>query len=177
MLNQLITPAPDFRHPLQLLSACHGRITGFNDLLLRLPAHLEAHGTDADAKQAAERVLKYFDTAGMHHHDDEEKNLFPMVREIAAKENNQEILEILDLLLAQHKEMTQAWQELRHYLLMLAEGGSVEPASMPVGRFVNLYRQHMPLEDNILLPYASTVLQPAQLDSLGDAMAERRDVK
>lgn len=173
MINRLMTPAPDFRHPLQLLGACHGRIRGFNDLLLRLPAHLEAHGADHDARQAAERILKYFDTAGQHHHEDEERNLFPMVREIAAREGNQDILDILDVLIAQHQAMNQAWQELRLALLAVAQG---EAAALPVERFVGLYREHMPLEDETLLPYASKVLQPAQLEALGDAMAERRGV-
>lgn len=175
-MHNLLTPAPDFQHPLQLLHACHGRITGFNDLLLRLPAHLEAHGVDADAKQAAQRLLKYFDTAGRHHHEDEEHNLFPMVREAALAQDNHDIPEILDLLIAQHREMEQAWQALRQELLKLAEGQAVDPMALPVEGFVSLYRQHMPLEDEQLLPYASKVLSPAQLESLGDAMGKRRGI-
>lgn len=175
-MNPFTTPAPDFQHPLQLLSACHGRIASFNDLLMRLQPHLVANGSDADARQAAERILKYFDTAGQHHHEDEERNLFPVLREIAAGEGNREILGLLDLLMAQHQEMNQAWQDLRLYLLTLVEGGEVEATAMPVERFVGLYREHMPLEDKVLLPYASRVLQAAQLEAIGDAMAERRGV-
>lgn len=175
-MNPFNTPAPDFQHPLQLLSACHGRITGFNDLLLRLPAHIAEHGTDADAQQAATRILKYFDTAGQHHHEDEERSLFPVLRDIAAQEGNQEILGLLELLVTQHQEMNQAWQELRLYLLTLSQGGEVDPAVMPVERFVGLYHEHMPLEDKVLLPYASRVLNASQLDALGNAMAERRGV-
>jgi hemerythrin-like domain-containing protein len=176
LMNLFNTPAPDFQHPLQLLSACHGRITGFNALLLRLPSHIAANGIDADVQQAATRILKYFDTAGQHHHEDEERSLFPVLRDIAAQEGNQEILELLELLIAQHQEMNRTWQELRLYLLTLSEGGEVDPAALPVERFVGLYQEHMPLEDKVLLPYASRVLNAAQLDSLGDAMAERRGV-
>lgn len=177
LMTQLLTPAPDFRHALGLLGACHRRIEGFNDLLLRLPTHLDSHGTDPEAMQAAERILKYFDTAGQHHHEDEEQDLFPMVREAATQQGNHEILEILDLLLAQHRDMMQAWQDLRPYLLALSQGGHVEPATMPAERFVSLYRQHVPLEDNLLLPYAAKTLTPAQVEALGNAMAARRGVE
>jgi len=175
-MNPFTTPAPDFQHPLQLLSACHGRINSFNDLLLRLPPHLEVNGSDQDARQAAERILKYFDTAGQHHHEDEERNLFPVLHDIAKTEGNREILGLLELLVAQHREMTQAWQELRLYLLTVMEGGEVLPAAMSVERFIGLYNEHMPLEDKVLLPYASRVLSAAQLEALGEAMAERRGV-
>lgn len=183
-MTQLLTPAPDFRHALGLLGACHRRIEGFNDLLLRLPTHLDSHGADAEAGQAAQRILKYFDSAALHHHEDEERDLFPMVKEAATQQGNHEILEILDLLLAQHREMTQAWQDLRPYLQALAQGEQVEEqveeqvnsVALPAEYFVSLYRQHIPLEDNLLLPYAVKTLTPTQVEALGEAMAERRGV-
>lgn len=175
-MTQLITPAPDFQHALGLLGACHRRIEGFNDVLLRLPTHLDSHGADAEARQAAGRILKYFDSAALHHHEDEEQDLFPMVRAAATQQGNHEILEILDLLLIQHREMAQAWQELRTHLLALVQGCHEESFALPAERFVNLYRQHIPLEDNLLLPYAVKTLTLAQVEALGDAMAERRGV-
>ena len=175
-MNQLLAPAPDFRHALGLLGACHRRIEGFNDLLLRLPTHLDSYGADAEARQAAGRILKYFDSAAQHHHEDEEQDLFPLMREAAMQQGNHEILEILDLLLAQHRDLALAWQDLRPYLLAVQQGGHVEPSTLPVERLVSLYRQHIPLEDNLLLPYAEKTLTLVQLEALGEAMARRRDV-
>lgn len=176
MANWLIAPAPDFSHPLDLLSACHRRINGFIDMLLKLPDYVSQHGVDADAMQAAERVLKYFDSAGQHHHDDEEENLFPMLREAALQQGNGEILALLDDLLAQHVGMTQAWQELRLCLLALTRGEVVDQVAMPVQHFAALYRKHIPLEENFILPYAERTLSPSQIEDLGMEMARRRGV-
>lgn len=174
-MNLLGKPAPDFTHALGLLGACHRRIEGFNDLLLRLPVHLESHGADTEAAQAAERILKYFDSAAQHHHEDEEIDLFPRVRAAATQQGNHEILEILDVLLAQHREMGAAWQDLRARLLELTQGRLADVA-LPIERFVSLYRQHIPLEDNLLLPYATKMLTPEQIEMLGETMAARRGV-
>ena len=172
----LYTPAPEFSQPLDLLSACHRRIGSMTDMLLKLPGHLASHGADADAGLAAERVLKYFDSAGQHHHDDEEQNLFPLLRAAAILEGNVDILALIEDLEAQHVEMAEAWQALRPFLVLLARHAPVVPEAMPVLRFVTLYRHHIPLEENFLLPYAERTLDAAQIAQLGQAMAERRGV-
>ena len=64
--------APGFDRPLDVLEACHGRIAKQCDTLEKMLAHLPAHGADVQAQQAARAVLAYFDTAAVHHHDDEE---------------------------------------------------------------------------------------------------------
>ncbi|OIQ75575.1 hemerythrin HHE cation binding domain protein [mine drainage metagenome] len=174
MPDQLFTTSPGFNQPLDLLSACHRRIVGFTEVLQKLPGHLAQYGADADARQAAERVLKYFDIAGQQHHDDEELNLFPILRAAALQEGNSEILSLLEDLLAQHVEMTRAWQELRPHLLALTRGGPA--ASVPVQRFVALYRKHIPLEENFVLPYAERTLSASQIETLGREMARRRNV-
>lgn len=173
-MNTLLpTPAPDFSQPLDLLSACHRRIDGFTAMLLKLPAHVARHGADAEARQAAQRALKYFDTAGRHHHDDEETDLFPLLRAAAERDGNAEIPALLDELQAQHLEMEQAWQALRPALLALAEGIAAADG-LPVEYFAALYRRHIPLEENFLLPYAERMLTPGQTQALGLAMARRR---
>ncbi len=174
-MNLLAPTAPDFTNALGLLGACHRRIEGFNDLLLRLPAHLESHGADGEVVQATERILKYFDSAAQHHHEDEELDLFPRVRAAATQQGNHEILEILDVLLAQHRDMGAAWQDLHPRLVELTQGRLADVAES-IERFVNLYRQHIPLEDNLLLPYAAKMLTPEQIDVLGETMAVRRGV-
>lgn len=53
------------------------RIEAQCETLKKLAFHLRDHGNDEQARQAAAYVLRYFDTAGMHHHRDEEEDLFP----------------------------------------------------------------------------------------------------
>ena len=45
--------APDFTDPLGLLRACHQRMLDHCERLLRLADHLQDHGADSDAQQAA----------------------------------------------------------------------------------------------------------------------------
>ena len=172
----LFTTAPGFNQPLDLLSACHRRIIGFTEILQKIPHHLAQHGADLDAKQAAERVLKYFDSAGILHHDDEEKDLFPVLRAAALQQGNKAIIALLEDLVAQHEEMIEAWQELHPHLQALARSELVVSIEKPIDRFVTLYSNHIPLEESFLLPYAERTLDVLQIKALGNAMARRRNV-
>jgi hemerythrin-like domain-containing protein len=177
MMKNLLTPAPDFSEPLELLHACHGRIEQQCATLLRLPEHLAQFGSDAQAQQAAERVSRYFSSAGQYHHEDEEQDLFPLLRQAAINSDEQHILSLLDNLVAQHGDMFEAWQTLQPYLAEISRGGAVTPEALPVARFVELYRRHIALEEADMLPYARQALSPLQLQTLGKNMAARRGVK
>ena len=71
--------APDFSDPLGLLKACHQRMLGFCDLLEKIIEHIKEHGVDADVNQSAQKVHRYFSSAAMFHHMDEEQDLFPLL--------------------------------------------------------------------------------------------------
>src|SRR5260221_11412289 len=73
--------AVGFDDPLEMLLACHRRIEKQLDTLKRLRARLSARGIDAEASSAAQAVLRYFGHAAMSHHDDEEKDLFPLLEQ------------------------------------------------------------------------------------------------
>ncbi len=45
--------------------------------LQKLAAHLPVHGCDQQVQQAAQGILRYFDTAGQFHHQDEEEIYSP----------------------------------------------------------------------------------------------------
>jgi len=77
-------PAAGFEVPLEMLSACHGRIEQQCSTLRRLQSHLLAHGADDQARVAAAAVMRYFDLAARQHHEDEERDLFPALLESMA---------------------------------------------------------------------------------------------
>lgn len=77
-------PAVGFEVPLEMLAACHGRVQHQCETLQRLVAHLQAHGADRLAQEAASAVIRYFDTAARHHHEEEEQDLFPALMESMA---------------------------------------------------------------------------------------------
>ena len=81
-------PGPSFDEPLEMLAACHERIEEQLATLERMAAHLQRKGCDAEAKAAAQSVLRYFDTAGALHHQDEDHDLFPLLRVLAAAQGH-----------------------------------------------------------------------------------------
>ncbi len=59
-----VEAAPSFDHPLEMLHACHDKILRQCDTLKKLAAHLPGNGCDQQARQAAQGILRYFDSAG-----------------------------------------------------------------------------------------------------------------
>ncbi|RYF75253.1 MAG: hemerythrin domain-containing protein, partial [Comamonadaceae bacterium] len=70
-------PGVGFEQPFAMLEACHERVQRTLALLGRLRGHVQAHGADEPARQAARDVLRYFDIAAPLHHEDEELHVFP----------------------------------------------------------------------------------------------------
>lgn len=62
-ISGLSSPSASTEAPLEMLAACHGRVEQQCRTLLRLVPHLQAHGADPSARQAARAVMRYFDTA------------------------------------------------------------------------------------------------------------------
>ena len=169
-------PAPSFDEPLEMLAACHERIEEKLALLERLAPHLETKGCDAEAKSAAQSVLRYFDTSGVFHHQDEDDDLFPLLRVRAAARGRPEIAAAIEELEREHETMDSQWRRLRQRLLAIAEG---EPRldREEVARFAWLYRRHMDRETAAVLPFAREALEAADRAALGERMAARRNSK
>lgn len=161
-----------FDSPLEMLLACHGKIQTQCATLHKLLLHLPSHGCDTQARQAAQAILRYFDTAGQNHHDDEEQDLFP--RLLATP--NAEVHELIARLLDEHKVMDMTWQQLRPLLLAIAEDRSEELDIKAVEHFILVHDRHISLENAQLLPLAAILLDHIQLEALSKSMAARRGV-
>lgn len=171
-------PAPEagFRLPLEMLAACHRRVESQCATLSRLAAHVATVGADEAARQAAQAVLRYFDTAARDHHADEEQDLFPALLEAMAGSDAVCIGELTAGLCAEHRVLERYWQALRERLSRIAAG---EHAALPaalVQDFANGYRRHVAREEAELLPLAQRLLDADGVERLGDAMLQRRGI-
>ena len=167
--------APGFDEPLEMLAACHERIEDQLGTLERMVPHLEKRGCDADARSAAQAVLRYFDTAGALHHQDEDEDLFPLLRIHASTHSRPEVAGALDELEREHATMHAQWTRLRERLMAITEGEArIDPEE--VARFAWLYRRHMDRESAAVLPFARETLDQAQRAALGERMAARRKI-
>lgn len=165
--------APTFDDPLEMLRACHGKILRQCDTLEKLASHLKTDGCDMQARQAAQGILRYFDSAGKFHHQDEECDLFPALQ--AGDADEQERLDALrQRLLKEHVTMLAAWEELRPVLLQIVEGMNVRLDDSLATRFIDSHSMHIAVENSELLPLAARLLTQEQLREIGMRMAERR---
>lgn len=166
-------PGPSFDEPLEMLAACHERIEAQLRTLERLGPHLEKNGCDAEARSAAQAVLRYFDTSGKLHHEDEDHDLFPLLRTRAGLAGRPEVAAAIDELEREHQTMDAQWTRLHARLAGIAAGEARLDAE-EVARFAWLYRRHMDREATAVLPFARETLDTAQRASLGERMAARR---
>ena len=170
------TPAVGFEVPLEMLAACHGRVQHQCETLQRLLAHLKDHGADRPAQEAARAVMRYFDTAARHHHEDEEQDLFPALLESMAGSDAVCLRELTAALCNDHRTLEERWGGLRQRLSQVADGSEASLDDDDVAGFVQLYEQHIAREETELLPMAARLLNDAELDRIGLAMRIRRGV-
>lgn len=161
-------PAAGFDEPFSMLQACHERVERSLSLLERLATHVAQHGADAQAQDAARDVLRYFDIAAPHHHEDEERHVLPALRAQGQGA-------LADRIAADHAAMSAAWQALRPWLLAVQQGdaGSTPP-DLP--RFAVRYREHIALEEGSVFAPAQAALDATEQRAMGREMAERRGV-
>ena len=160
-------PAVGFDQPFEMLAACHDRVRRSLDLLQRLQAHVQQHGVDDQARDAAADVLRYFDRAGPAHHEDEERHVLPRLRTAG-------LAEMADRLHADHAEMTRLWARLREPLLAWTQGTAIALDAGLLQRYVSLYEAHLAVEDEQAFAKASAGLDAAALLLMGEEMAARR---
>lgn len=169
MAESLIPQLPDFDDPLGVLRACHQRMLAQCDTLEKLPAHIAAHGVDDQACSAINRLVTYFSSSAVHHHQDEEQDLFPLLDRQSPK-----LDDLVYRLKQDHEQLDQLWTTLLADLETPASlAGNVQFAQH-ASAFCAAYRAHIEIENQQLLDMARQILSSKQLHELGTAMARRR---
>jgi hemerythrin-like domain-containing protein len=175
-MNPFVAPAPSFDEPLEMLAACHERIEAQLCTLEKLIEHLPAKGCDRAAREAAMQVMRYFDTAGIEHHRDEDEDIFPLLRRLAAERDRPEVSAVINGLEEDHSTMEAQWSRLRERLQAVAAGRDARLDPEDVGRFAWLYRRHMEKEAALVLPFAREAVSETDRAALGSRMAARRRI-
>lgn len=170
------SPAAGFDEPFEMLLACHERVQRMLRLLLRLADHLDGHGADGQARQAAHDVMRYFDLAGPAHHEDEERHLFPLL----LAQGDAEVGAVVRRLQQDHLAMGAQWQAVRADLAEI-EAGRWPPGQVAAARprwqaYADLYAAHIAAEEGRAYPAARPLLPAPALRAMGQEMAQRRGV-
>jgi pyridoxamine 5'-phosphate oxidase len=164
-----------FDDPLEMLLACHRRIEKQLETLKRLRAHLDSGPMDAEASRAAQAVLRYFPRSAMQHHEDEEKDVFPLLEQRITDSAERTRFDALrDVLEDDHRELESHWSRLKKPLEGIAEGlPRVLPAS-DVHAFVAAYARHILAEESALQDFFDRWLNDEDRRELGRSMSARR---
>ena len=170
------TPSADFDHPIDILDGCHERIMRNCATIERLAVHIGIHGRDADARQAAAGVLRYFDTAGKHHHRDEEDDLFPALESSRRPASEMRSPRCWRRCAPTTARSTCSGARMRARLAEIIEGRDAPLTEALAREFTAAYEAHIARETDELLPLARRMLDAPATRSLGDSMAGRRGV-
>jgi hemerythrin-like domain-containing protein len=162
-----------------MLEACHERVHRTLALLVRLHTYVNEKGIDAQAKSAAQDVLRYFDVAAPLHHQDEELHVFPAI----LTGTDEAMKQTVRTLQAQHRAMESDWKTLRVSLHALVDSdvsvaqGCGWPEADVIDAFVALYDAHIHTEEQLVYPAAAALLLPARVAVMSADMMHRRGVK
>lgn len=171
------SPGAGFNDPFDMLSACHERVERMLSLLTRLCEHLSANGWDLSAAQAARDVMRYFDLAAPHHHQDEEQHVFPAV---LAGPDRHGLHAVVRQLQSDHQTMKQRWTQTRQVLQRIDQLGDApwHPLTSEevqrLAEFVSLYDEHIQLEEQCVYPAANELLSLEDIRAMGQDMRVRR---
>lgn len=175
-MNLFDTPA-GFDDPIGMWLGCHRRIEKQLATLSKLPAHLADKGVDAEASNAAQAILRYFERSAPHHHGDEDHDIFPLLdKRITDAGELARFRELRVQLESDHARMAACWARLRKALQGIAEGIPKSIDTAEVATFRDIYETHIPSEDGAIPGLAKRYLSAADLETLGRSMASRRGV-
>ena len=181
MQISLLKTAPSFDHPLEILTACHGRITGYLEILEKIgEALLQGEFSDTLCIRLKE-VLRYFETGGVHHIEDEEESLFPRLLRQTGKEAEDLVIHIqrltsdLDDVQTSHQVPSRVSRKLVE-LAPKVDKALAQQFSETIFILNHIYLPHIEMEDKILFPFASAKLSAEDLLALGREMAQRRGI-
>jgi hemerythrin-like domain-containing protein len=170
------SPDAGFDAPVEMWLACHERVKRFAALIIRLESHVDRVGADDEAQRSAASIRRYFNEAAPRHHEDEEVDLFPLLRERSGAAE-QPALDALERIEAEHLAMAEVWRRIDVTLARISAG---EPARLDpevIAQFASGYDQHIDIEERVVLPALRRRLSAADWSSVGRSMAERRGLE
>lgn len=156
-----------------LLDACHQQTLVTLGKLSVLMAHLDAHGSDADAQALARDIVAFFDRTGRQHHEEEERHVFP--RLLAS--SDPEMVRAIQRLQQDHGWLEADWNEIGPQIDAVAGGqGWVDLDILREGVeiFVALSQEHMALEESLIYPSLRAQLATPERIDMGREMLARR---
>lgn len=158
--------------PFKMLAVCHDDIAVMLEVMNELADQLGREPLHDGMREKARSAHLFFSGYAIEHHLDEERHVFPAL--LAA--GKPEWLGMVRKLQLDHALLEARWMKLGPLLHMLARGYPSQPQRLQdeLRIFVELYRQHMALEDAFAYPLARQQLNTDAVCTMNRDMAHRR---
>ncbi len=156
------SPSGGFDEPLELWLACHERVRRFCTLIGRVKEHVEKRGADAEAAESATAIRRYL-------------RLDRQATESDADEAAR-VRAAIGVLTAEHRANEVLWAALDASLARIARGEAAELDAGSVEAFSGTYRQHIEVEESVVMPAMQRHFSALDWKEVGAAMAKRRGV-
>ncbi|MDU8924150.1 hemerythrin domain-containing protein [Pasteurellaceae bacterium LIM206] len=168
MINLTPQESATWEQPIEMLFACHGRVKRFCRQLRILPEYLQKNGVNQAVKNDVRQIITYFNVAAPLHHEDEEKDFFPLLLKYAPQA--QADIETLE---RQHESLHENWAKLCVQLEELLADQRGEISLELITAFTRGYDMHIPLEEP-LFQMGKELIPTEALRPIGKKMAQRR---
>lgn len=168
-------PDAGFDDPIGMLQDCHRRIERFVGLLGLVARQAEGRALNPEECEAVEASLRYFRESGPRHNSDEEDSLFPRMRQGGAAE----VLRDVDRLEGEHRQSEALHKEASELFdRWMADGelSAVDRSRLRAvtTRLEQMYREHIRIEEQVVFPCASQMLDRKAVESIGAEFRSRR---
>lgn len=170
---------PDFTNPIGLLVHCHERIENQLTILERAGDLILKHDSSLPTVfTAVDGACAHFRIAGVKHTEDEELSLFPRLLDRGGALAEEAISAVAELQ-AQHRGAESLHAELDRLVDILPRDRPIDTNyadrfNQLVAELLTIYRPHILRENEFVFPIARDILQPVEIQALGEEMRERR---
>lgn len=137
----------------EALDAAHIATLDMLKSFKEMVAELQERGIDDKSRQSAREIVAFFNGPGLHHHEEEERTVFPGL----LTSGDTELVSHVRRLQQDHGWLEADWHELQPHVQSVAEGYNgydlgLLLAALPV--YEALYLDHIALEETVVYPAA-----------------------
>ena len=169
-------PDSGFDDPIGMLTDCHRRIEMFLNILCVVADRAAGRALTGEESAAAQAALQYFRIGGQRHTEDEEQSLFPRMRAAGSEE---EVREIAGLE-GDHQDANQVHGNVEVLYDKWIRTGSLDVKDQDellagIDHLKRLYTEHIRLEEQVVFPRASKLLNAEAVHAMGQELRKRRE--
>lgn len=159
----------NLENPINDFSGCHKGMLAEFAKLKALPQQLQQADTAEAARNTAEALRRFFINVVKPHHDDEEFELFHVVRESLKKHPESAMLAVgyIGMLVEEHRHLEKSWARIDKTLKQIANGKPTELDLDKLTQFAADYIAHAEFEETYFLPLADKLLSQGDKAKLG----------